>query len=536
MTTTRDEKKVQLHHHFILHWFRLGDLRLHDNAALVHSCQTLTRCAKAAMTTTTTGRPTTTSTTTKTRYHILPLFCFDDRIFGLQAPKTKFGSLKCGPRRAEFILESVQDLQQQLQRHGSDLIVSYHKNQQPQHQERDGGGKPHTFVSHLIQKLSKAVLGIGGDSKTTTTKTTAVPTIQFTILCQDEVLKEERDAVRDMQSSLSTQQIASIQTHWGSTLYNLDDLPFQTTKNEMTLGDMPDTFTPFRNKVEKACQISPPLPIPAKELRTFFPSSKDPTGAAILQVLEPYLASSLSAPPTARPSMPSLHDLGYSDECIQQEVNDAIDSRGVSMEFVGGEMAAKARVQDYIWTQDLLRIYFDTRNGMLGANYSTKLSPWLAHGCISPRYIAQECRRYEQERGIQNKSTYWVVFELLWRDYCKFFCLKHGNRIFHSHGIVTSSSSSSSSLHKWNMSDDIVKKWRDGRTGYPLVDANMRELKATGFMSNRGRQNVCSFLALDLQQDWRVGADYFETTLLDYDVYSNWYNWCAVRMCEYIYA
>ena len=61
----------------------------------------------------------------------------------------------------------------------------------------------------------------------------------------------------------------------------------------------------------------------------------------------------------------------------------------------------------------------------------------------------------------------------------------------------------------------------------PLVDANMRELKATGFMSNRGRQNVASYLALDLQLDWREGAEHFEALLLDYDVCSNWGNWVS---------
>ena len=60
---------------------------------------------------------------------------------------------------------------------------------------------------------------------------------------------------------------------------------------------------------------------------------------------------------------------------------------------------------------------------------------------------------------------------------------------------------------------------------YPLVDANMRELACTGFMSNRGRQNVASFLALDTNTDWRYGGEHFEKELLDYDIYSNWVNW-----------
>lgn len=61
----------------------------------------------------------------------------------------------------------------------------------------------------------------------------------------------------------------------------------------------------------------------------------------------------------------------------------------------------------------------------------------------------------------------------------------------------------------------------------PLVDANMRELAATGFMSNRGRQNVASYLVLELGVDWRRGADWFEHLLLDHDVTSNWGNWVA---------
>jgi len=67
--------------------------------------------------------------------------------------------------------------------------------------------------------------------------------------------------------------------------------------------------------------------------------------------------------------------------------------------------------------------------------------------------------------------------------------------------------------------------WREGKTGFPLVDANMRELAATGFMSNRGRQNVASFLTKNLGIDWRMGAEWFESVLIDYDACSNWGNW-----------
>merc|ERR1739848_632877 len=80
------------------------------------------------------------------------------------------------------------------------------------------------------------------------------------------------------------------------------------------------------------------------------------------------------------------------------------------------------------------------------------------------------------------------------------------------------------SSKRWSYDQRHFNAWKDGRRGYPFVDANMT---ATGFMSNRGRQNVCLFLALDMNHDWRLGADYFESILLDYDVHSNWDNWCA---------
>merc|ERR1712216_722165 len=79
----------------------------------------------------------------------------------------------------------------------------------------------------------------------------------------------------------------------------------------------------------------------------------------------------------------------------------------------------------------------------------------------------------------------------------------------------------------WHGTRKALEQWKEGRTGDPLVDANMRELAATGFMSNRGRQNVASYLILDLGVDWRYGAAHFEELLLDYDPCSNWGNWVA---------
>jgi len=158
-----------------------------------------------------------------------------------------------------------------------------------------------------------------------------------------------------------------------------------------------------------------------------------------------------------------------------------------------------------------------TRNGLLGADYSTKFSSWLAFGCVSPRRIYFEIKKYERER-VKNDSTYWVIFELIWRDYFRFVCAKYGTLVFYPGGIMQK-------RVKWDKDEAKFKKWADGLTGVPFVDANMRELLHTGWMSNRGRQNVASFLTKDLKLDWRLGAEWFEYMLIDHDVCSNYGNW-----------
>jgi deoxyribodipyrimidine photo-lyase len=113
------------------------------------------------------------------------------------------------------------------------------------------------------------------------------------------------------------------------------------------------------------------------------------------------------------------------------------------------------------------------------------------------------------------------VFELIWRDYFRFYGVQHGDRLFHLGGPQQKDKA-------WVEDADRFWAWAEGRTGVPLCDANMVELNETGFMSNRGRQNVASFLAQNLQHDWRAGAAYLERMLADYDVTSNWGNWTYV--------
>ncbi len=259
-------------------------------------------------------------------------------------------------------------------------------------------------------------------------------------------------------------------------LFHPDDIPFPDFQK------LPEVFTNFRKKCEKYSVVRDCSKIPLK---------KSPRNLISNDTL-----------------IPSLKNLGLSDFHK--------DSR-TAFPFKGGEKEALKRIQDYFWETKKLSFYKRTRNGLVGLDYSSKLAPWLANGSISPRTIYWEVKRFEKEI-VKNQDTYWLVFELLWRDYFKYVSLKHGNSIFKIHGILGKG-------YRWKNNSEELEKWITGTTPEPFINANMKELVQTGWMSNRGRQNVASYWAKELNQDWRIGAAYFESMLLDYDVHSNWGNW-----------
>lgn len=290
----------------------------------------------------------------------------------------------------------------------------------------------------------------------------------------EEVTPEETDVDRAVEAALKALRIPS-EVYWGATLYHPDDLPFAVKK-------LPEVFTQFRKAVEKETPISSTLPTP-DEL--------------------PALPEEVSCG-----ELPALADLGLEEN--------PIDSKGV-LAFKGGETEAFKRLRHYFWDADRLQVYKETRNEMLGADYSSKFSPWLANGSLSPRKIYEEVTAYESDRR-KNDSTYWMIFELMWRDYFRFVCARYGRKVFRKGGIR-------GLPIEWQQDWQRFDKWRDGETGYPLIDANMKEIASTGYMSNRGRQNVASFLTKNLGIDWQMGAEWFESLLIDYDVCSNWGNW-----------
>lgn len=385
-------------------WFR-NDLRLRDNVPLTEAVRTSEK--------------------------IYPLYCFDPRHYA----ETDLGLPKTGSYRAQFLLESLQDLRNNLRAIGSDLIIRQ--------------GVPESIIPHLAKEV--------GANK---------------VFASKEVTSEELSVEQELENILLSQGI-DLKFIWQSTLLHVDDIPWP-------INNVPDTFSHFRREAEHITPIRKALPPP--------------------QTLNNIDASV--------GSLPDLEQLGLHQADP--------DDRAV-LSYKGGESAGLARLNEYFWEKDCLKSYKETRNGMLGADYSSKFSAWLANGSISPRTIYEEIERYETER-VKNKSTYWLIFELLWRDYFRFMAKKYGHRIFRSEGIHEQK------VHYQN-DKELFAKWKDGSTGVPFIDANMREINGTGFMSNRGRQNVASFLVKDLKVNWTWGASYFETMLIDYDVCSNWGNW-----------
>ncbi len=387
-------------------WFR-NDLRIHDNEAFydaIKSCD-----------------------------EILPIYIFDERIF---RGYTKFGFRKADRHRTRFVIESIQNLKNNLESLGLHLCIRI--------------GKPEEEIYSIAQQIKSSW-----------------------VFCNRERTQEEVDVQDALESSLWTIG-QELRYYRGKMLYHTADLPFPVTQT-------PDIFTNFRKEVEKFVSIRKPIALPEQTIRPL----------------------SLSID---HGQVPSLSDFNLAEE------------NGDKIVIKGGEDAAIEQLEQYLWGTDRVQSYFETRNQLLGTDFSSRFSAYLAKGCLSPKLVYWKLKAYEEERG-SNKSTYWLFFELLWRDFFRLMAKKHGNKIFNLGGIAAKPEINQ--IANWK----IIDKWTQGKTGIPFIDANMIELNSTGFMSNRGRQNVASFFIKDLKQNWIVGAEFFESMLIDYDPCSNYGNW-----------
>lgn len=290
---------------------------------------------------------------------------------------------------------------------------------------------------------------------------------------QKEWTQEEQDIAEALTSQAPT---VTHYSEYDQFLFHPEDIPFDSFQ------DIPQVFTQFRKKCEKESAVR------------FIQNHLK--GLPLDNLIE------------VTSEIPTLEKLGL--KTFEQDHRTAFP-------WKGGESQAWERLNDYFWNSKKLAYYKKTRNGLIGKDYSSKFSAWLASGSISARQIYWEVKRFEKEIK-KSQDTYWLIFELIWRDYFKYVSLKHHNDLFKIGGILRKT-------YDWKHNQKAERDWVNGSTKYDFVNANMIELKETGWMSNRGRQNVASFWAKEQEHDWRVGAAYFESMLIDYDVHSNYGNW-----------
>ncbi|KAI9788875.1 MAG: hypothetical protein M1816_006539 [Peltula sp. TS41687] len=431
--------------------------------------------------------------------HLLPLFIFpvhQVEVSGfLSSPGTPSpypqarsqvgGFWRCGPHRARFLAESIWDVKGGLESIGSGLEIRVGR------------------AGEVLRGIVDGVNARGGK------------VVGIWMTAEDAVEeRREESEVRRVAGSVGVDFRL-----WTDEKYFVDDrdLPFQNPR------ELPDVFTSYRKMVEPLRDaprptlpkpaVLPPLPqsmLPEQDHPFSIPSSLEDTVAALLRPLETNMG--LDNPPQWPEGVSSAHP------------------------FSGGETTGHQRIQHLISTGSM-STYKDTRNGLLGEDFSTKLSAWLALGCVSARQIHEYLVAFEDGTGElgrdaagygkgENRGTAAVRFELLWRDYMRLCTRKFGPRLFRVEGFRNEKS------FPWKYytdkdpaTRDKVARYLEGRTGTGLIDASMRELFLTGYTSNRARQNVASFLAKHLGVDWRVGAEWYESLLTDYDVNSNWGNW-----------
>ncbi|MFD1258233.1 DASH family cryptochrome [Mucilaginibacter terrae] len=385
----------------ILVWFR-NDLRIHDNEILFEA--------------------------TRKADKVLPVYCFDPHYFSLDAEKH---ILKTGNVRAQFLLESIADLRQNLRKLGGELLIVH--------------GNPAEMIPQLAELYQVNE-----------------------VYHHREVAIEETTISEEVESALWKMKL-NLKHFIGHTLYHKEDLPFP-------IKDIPDSFNTFKKKVERDSNVRPCIATPEN------------------------IVTPLIADPG---ELPSLQQLGLSLPIP--------DTRAANT-FKGGETAAWQQLEQFLISYGLSHNGKNNRN-----NVSSRLSPWLSFGCVSPRQVYWEVMNHDQE-----SNNHPLMLELLWRDYFRFMFKKYSRKFFDPEGFKDSAPELADNQ------DELFDQWKTGTTGEPFIDASMHELNATGFINNVSRQALSYYLVKNLKVDWTRGAKWFEEKLIDYSPASNWGNWAYI--------
>ncbi|KAI9163464.1 putative cryptochrome DASH [Paramyrothecium foliicola] len=442
--------------------------------------------------------------------HLLPIFVFPHHQVeisgflkdGAKSPYppavSQVGKFwRCGPHRAKFLAHSVWDLKTNLEEVGSGLVLRV--------------GSTSDVLKNVFQHLKDKREEIGA------------------VWMTEEKSSEEIDEQTALAAVCAEHKVEF--KLWQDEKYFIDD----RDTGLKTPQDLPDIFTSYR-KMQEPLRSRPRQTLPRPD-KSSLPSLLG--SSSIAPQDEPFIMGETFEDLESRLLKPLQNLLANPPPFPKDAVS--------AHPFKGGETEGIERVQ-YLVKSGHMSSYKETRNGLVGPDFSTKLSAYLALGCVTARQIHHELIKFEDGRDKlyaetdgfghgENDGTKAIRFELLWRDYMRLCTMKFGPALFRRSGFRRDGNYES----KWKTADKetalpdqnpspeaisgILQRFLDGTTGMGLIDASQRELFHTGYTSNRARQNVASFFSKHLEIDWRYGAEWYEMFLVDYDVSSNWSNW-----------
>ncbi len=335
------------------------------------------------------------------------------------------------------------------------------------------------FLAESLADLSRSLKHMGQNLQVIQQNPISTIAQLITIYNIDAVYRSEHSGFYENQYwKMLQQQYSQLEfiEHPTHTAFSLEQLPY-------SLSEIPTAYTEFRKKLEPLLPKSPLIN---------------------LERLNPAPESSARF---LNPSFPTvLND--HLDSKIQVSQSTRLAS--------GGETQAAQHINRYFSSNNPAH-YKISKNSINDINGSTKLSPWLANGNLSIHQVLRNLKNYDKTHG-KSESTQAITFELLWREYTHWLSRAVGVKLFTLGGIRGKRPLTPYYAQR-------LRSWTNGTTPFPIVNACMKQLNTTGYLSHTGRKILASALVNELNLDWRFGAAYFEHQLLDYDVAANWCNW-----------
>ena len=412
-------------HSVSIHWFRNG-LRLHDNPSLLTACQQSSS--------------------------LLPLYIIDP-----DAPFAQTAGRRAGAIRANFILESIVNLDEKLQDKGDSQLMVF-------------VGKPQELLPQIVDRIGADALYYERDP--------AAPIRKSDALVLDQLDTSKLDVV-------------GFDTH---TLHPMEHY-LAKCKDQVA----PNTYGVFTKMFNK---MTVPEEVEDCDLASF-----------------PPLPSMEGVDKYGDGTCPSLEDLGYDPK----EIKETIDNRSKGgIDFLGGEDEGIKLLNRMMKRTQWVSTFEKPKTSPNALSVDTTgLSPYVKHGCVSPRRFYHELTKVYDKFPASKLSKPPVSLhgQLMWREYNNLMGYTTPNFDYMLDNPVARQI-------PWDDDPVLLDAWKNGQTGYPYIDAIMTQLKETGWIHHLARHSVACFLTRgDLWQSWEKGAEHFEDRLIDADWSLNNFNW-----------